>query len=806
MSDPTQGNANLPTAEYLLELTDQMVADVTRTDERFADLTVVVAGAERGVLFHEFGRARGCPVITVIGAGLDGLFSTIMMDLCPDLGKARTLALQNLALLKVALTTLQSGAIPDSAIPDVARELCALADTPIASLLPDDAPAETPPPPPEPDPPTAEADTEAPFTIANLGRAPCPVPLEDREIFSEFVIESLEHLESIEQDIMELEDRPDDADLINAIFRPIHSMKGGAGFLGLTEINQLAHETETLLDRARKHQVHIHSGIVDLVLASVDMLKQLAEKLSLSCESAVGKTPAPERFHAIDVRPLIQRVQRALATDGADTGSGPPAGNRPPAPAQAPKPQGAGRLGEILIQEGALSSDQVEEALGLQEAPMGEILVRTGMVSREKVDEALSRQTIARGAAAPGAAAPSAASSAIKVDIAKLDALVNLVGELVIAQSLVDQNPLIRDMDDPTFQRDISLLTKLTKDMQDRVMALRMLPIKQTFQKMTRLVRDVSQKAGKRVELVLAGEETELDKTVIEQIGDPLVHLVRNSVDHGIDSEAERAAAGKPAVGRIRLNAFHQGESIVIEIEDDGRGLDCEKIRAKAIKSGVIDPNDNLAREDIQMLIFQPGFSTADKITDISGRGVGMDVVKRNIEKLRGRIELWSEEKVGTRVTIRLPLTLAIIDGMIVQVGREKYIIPTTSIRESLRPTRDQVLTVTGKGEMINVRGSLIPLIRIHSLYGVQDSITRIDEALAIVVEEAGRQACLLIDELLGQQQIVIKSLGEKFAAIQGVAGASILGDGKVGLILDVNGLMTLARRNGTAAATAATA
>ncbi len=752
-------------------LVDTLDDCLATLDERFSDLAQILRITETAGQLRDFGRSCDSALLEAIGQGLDELYSKIMLDDCDKPGEAYAATRATVDHMR-AWGGSGEGApdLPDAA-PEAVNTMLVLGGLPPFTNSGDAAPE---------DPEGIEglnaalaelaAAAEAQkaiesFTVANIGQSPGPVPLEDQEIISEFVFESLEHLEAVEQSLIDLEDNPEDKDLINDIFRPVHSMKGGAGFLGVTEINQVAHETETLLDRARKGQLVVTSSIIDLVLQSIDILKQLTEKLSLCCEAASGKTVA--EWPIIGVDSILSQLRNTLA-------------------GKAPKPKNPSpRLGEMLVEEGRVTSEQIDEALDLQDAPLGEILVKTGAVSEQDVSEALAQQK-ARAGAKP------AVSGAVKVDISKLDALVNLVGELVIAQSLVDQNQMVRELNDQNLTRDILLLSKLTKDMQDRVMALRMMPIRQTFQKMNRLVRDVSRKANKNVDLILQGEETELDKTVIEQIGDPLIHLVRNSVDHGIESPEERAKTTKPPVGRIKLNAFHQGESIVIEIEDDGRGLNCKKIRAKAIANGLLGPNELVTDDQLHMMIFAPGFSTADKVTDISGRGVGMDVVKRNIEKLRGRIDVWSQEGVGSRISIRLPLTLAIIDGMIVMVGQEKYIIPTTSIRESLRPEKEQVVTVKNRGEMINVRGSLIPLIRTHRLFSIHDALQSVDEALVIVVEEGGQSACVMVDDLLGQQQIVIKSLGDRFSNHRGIAGASILGDGHVGLIMDINGVIGL--------------
>ncbi len=325
-------------------------------------------------------------------------------------------------------------------------------------------------------------------------------------------------------------------------------------------------------------------------------------------------------------------------------------------------------------------------------------------------------------------------------------------------------------------------------------MTMRMVPVRPTFQKMARLVRDLSHKSGKEVELVVSGEDTELDRSVVDRIGDPLIHIIRNSMDHGLEEREQRVATGKPAVGRLDLRAFHRGGSIHIELEDDGKGLDRKAIMAKAAEKGLVNGDGSeMSDREIYNLIFLPGFSTAKKVTDISGRGVGMDVVRKNIEALRGSVELSSEPGRGTKISMRLPLTLAIIDGMIIGVGREDYIVPTLSVIESLRPTPGMVHTITGRGEMLNMRGSLIPLFRISRLLDIRNAIERPTEALAMIVEDQGQRVALLVDRLVGQQQVVIKSMGEGLGKIEGISGGAIMADGRVGLILDISGIVRIA-------------
>ena len=397
-------------------------------------------------------------------------------------------------------------------------------------------------------------------------------------------------------------------------------------------------------------------------------------------------------------------------------------------------------------------------------------------------------------------AAPAVGSGIVRVDTVKLDGLIDLVGELVIAQSMVVQNPELKAITSAHLSRCLGQLRGITSDLQRTAMSLRMVPIRNTFQKMSRLVRDLALQQGKEIALSLEGEDTELDRNIVEELSDPLVHMIRNSADHGIEMPEARVAAGKPAAGTITLRAFHQGGFIVIQIEDDGRGLNAAKIRKKAIERGIIRADENLDEREIFDLIFAAGFSTAEKVTDLSGRGVGMDVVRRNIEKMRGKIEISSIEGEVTTFTLYVPLTLAIIEGLLVGIGEERYVIPTLSVRESFRPLPGMVTQVQGRGEVVSVRGRLTPILRLGRHLNTPHTALDPTQGIIVVVEAGQDSRCLLVDQLIGKQEVVIKSLGEMFRHQTEFAGAAILGDGRVGLILDINALVKLKSRNGEAA------
>ncbi len=568
----------------------------------------------------------------------------------------------------------------------------------------------------------------------------------DGELLREFINESYEHLQNIEAGVLTLEENPRDAETLNSIFRAFHTFKGGSGFLNLKPVNHLAHELESLLDLARQHKLTITSEIINLILAGRDSLKRFVTEIELQLTEQ--KPLAPISF------PTQHLISRVLAVT---TGTHVPTPAAPTTRATAP---------EVAM-----------PAAVLPETPVKLAIVPEAAAEVPPEVQALKSST---------------GALSVKVDTSKLDSLVDLVGEMVIAQSLVAQDPYLKRDQNQQLARNLAQLGRITKDLQRAAMSLRMVPIRSTFQKMTRLVRDLSAKESKQVQLVLSGEDTELDRTIVEEISDPLVHMVRNSVDHGIERTETRLERKKPAQGTIHLRACHQGGSIVIQIEDDGGGLNKERILAKAIQQGMIPPDAQLPESEIFKLIFQPGFSTAEKITSISGRGVGMDVVRRNIEKLHGRIEITSTLGVGSCFTIYLPLTLAIIDGLLISVGRERYILPTLSVRESFRPTPQMLSSLNESSEMVMVRGKLIPLLRLAEHFEVPGAITNPAEALVVVVESNGHARCLLVDHLLGKQEVVIKSLGDTFKHARSLAGAAILGDGKVGLILNVDSLVRL--------------
>ncbi len=444
------------------------------------------------------------------------------------------------------------------------------------------------------------------------------------------------------------------------------------------------------------------------------------------------------------------------------------------------------KLGEILVRRGIITEDELDEILAIQRdsnKKIGDIIVEKGLADEKTVQSALGEQNKIKSRIQ---------ATTVRVETKKLDTLLNLLGEIVISQSSI-----ARFADELNEQQGFRLknalygMDRITREFQEQIMAIRMIPIGPTFEQFRRFVRDAAGELGKEIRLDIRGGETELDKTVIEQISDPLKHMIRNAIDHGIEMPVEREKAGKKRTGTIVLNAYHQEGNVFIEIMDDGRGLDRAAIRRKAIERGLIKGDEEMSERQVQELLFMPGFSTAEKVGELSGRGVGMDVVRTNIEALRGTVEIFSEEGKGTNVRIKLPLTLAIIEGMLVRVGKNVYIIPLLSIIESLQPSKESIRTIEGKGEVILVRDEYVPLLRLYEHFGVDADVVNPWECLVVVVESGRSRMGIMVDDLIGQQQIVIKSLDNYITRSRALSGAAIMGDGTVALIIDVHGMVS---------------
>jgi two-component system, chemotaxis family, sensor kinase CheA len=593
---------------------------------------------------------------------------------------------------------------------------------------------------------------------------------ENRELLTEFYAETVDHLQQIEAALLVLDQEPDNQEALNSIFRSFHTIKGNAGFLGLVPMHTLAHEVESLLDLARNHRLRLNAVIVTEILHSRDALQALTQQIALALEKAVLPSQIIPVSHLIEaVKKLAVEDVSAAATEATES----PAAASSKASIGLPEPRPT-----------ASPTTASSDVAGVVQLPMEHVSTAAAPIPAPASD---------KKAAAAGGGQKVAANGTVRVNTDKLDSLMDVVGELVIVQSQLIESSRQEVTTNTTMQRNIAQLSRITKELQSTAMSLRMIPIKPTFQKMERLARDLARDFGKKVAFATSGEDTELDRTVVEEIGDPLVHMVRNALDHGLEAPAERRAAGKPDTGTLHLKAYHQGSNIVIELQDDGRGIDPDKVYRKAVERGMFPGGTLLSREETLALIFAPGFSTAEKITAVSGRGVGMDVVKRNIEKLRGKIEIVSEVNHGSTFKIKLPLTMAIIDGLVVRVGEDRFILPSTSVQMALRPLREHVTTVHGKGEVLDLRGRFVPIHRLNRRFGIPGDAAQPWEGIIVIVENSGKVSALLVDEMVSKQEVVIKNLGAFMQNLPGVAGGAILGDGNIALILDPGSLLNAA-------------
>ena len=659
-----------------------------------------------------------------------------------------------------------------------------------------------------------------------------------------FFEESAEHLTTMEEGLLQLERRPDDLDLVNRIFRAAHSIKGNSGMFKLTAITEFTHLLENLLDQLRTGQRELTKPVIDVLLESTDGLKHLIEAAKTGDGHDEGRIGIlRERLAGGAVNPQVPTVTEGQILQTSrrvkiEWTPGPTLFQRGLDPVQIVKElEHLGRVHTVLrgveglpalvdldpercylawtfVLDTAESDQRIAEVFEFvredsqitMEPDASTVCpsisthsvvpaVPTGSSASSRPAAAIGEVSSTMVSSPSGTVAKKSDGPSIRVDTEKIDKLINLVGELVITQSMLSQlGNHFENPDLPVLQERLAQLERNTREIQERVMSIRMLPVAMVFNKFPRVVRDLAAKSGKDIQLILAGEETELDKTVIESIGDPLTHLIRNAADHALESPEERLALGKPAQGTVRLSAYQEGGNIYISVQDDGRGLNRDKIVAKARASGIIGPDEQLSDEQVWLLIFRAGFSTAEKVTEVSGRGVGMDVVRRNIEGLGGTIAIKTAAGQGTIFLLKLPLTLAIVEGMAVRVGSETYLVPLLSIIESLQPPVGAVKTIAGKGQVINVRGVYIPIVRLYEAFHLKADHTEPTQAILIIVETESERVALMVDELLGQQQVVIKNLEQNFHRVDGIAGATILGDGTVGFIVDVRGMLALSR------------
>lgn len=671
-----------------------------------------------------------------------------------------------------------------------------------------------------------------------------------------FFEESFEGLDAMESGLLNLDMGDVNVEEINTIFRAAHSIKGGSGTFGFTSVSDFTHVMETLLDEMRDGRRKITQPAINVLLGSVDCLREMLQAIQSGGE--INQASVSTHKQALDNVLNGSEIVTVAVEPASKDGHGPSQSNVGPqisgwSVAFSPHPhllktgnepvrmfRELASLGDLTVSADLQGLPDIYQ-LDPEECHLSWKLDLLGNIAASEIDEIfdwveeecdLAKQPIfsslpvanevftpilettpANPLPAPstplgGAASESKdkkddsksaakGSSTIRVDTGKIDTLINMVGELVITQSmlsLVGEHFELGKLDQ--LKNGLSQLERHTRELQESVMNIRMLPISFVFSRFPRLAHDLSSKLGKKVELKLVGEHTEVDKTVVELLSDPLVHLVRNSLDHGIEMPEVRLAAGKPEIGTVTLEAFHRGGNIVIEVKDDGKGLDKDKLRAKAIEKGLIDADTVLTDKQTYELIFMPGFSTAEQLTDISGRGVGMDVVRRNIQSLGGNIEIISTLGKGSTISIHLPLTLAILDGQSVAVGDETYIVPLGSIIESLNVKEERINRVAGRGETFLLRGEYLPIIRMHEIFKVPSAkTTKLTDGLLVVVEGQGIRCGLFVDDLLGQQQVVIKSLEANYRRVEGVSGATILGDGSVALILDIPGLVRLSNQ-----------
>ena len=637
-----------------------------------------------------------------------------------------------------------------------------------------------------------------------------------QELLEDFLVESFELIEQIDHDLVELESNPDDLELLNRIFRVAHTVKGSSSFLNFDTLTELTHHMEDVLNKARHGELKITADVMDVVLKSVDMMKGLLVSI---------RDNGNDSSSGIDISQIC--LQLTAISEGQSSASATPAAApaAAPEPAPAPEPAAANIPPSAIpddIDPNTLSEDQVNaeierllkvrkaedearraaKASGAAPAAAPEPAPAAAPDKPDAADKpAAAAKPAGDGANAPAKAGANASDQTIRVEVGRLDYLMNLVGELVLSKNrlLTIYNDVEERYDGEQFLEElnqvVSSLSLVTTDVQLAVMKTRMQPVAKVFNKFPRVVRDIGRDLNKQIDLIISGEETELDKSIVEEIGDPLTHIIRNSCDHGIEDPATRKAAGKPEKGTIELKAYNEGNHIVIEIIDDGKGIDAEAIRIKAVERGLISENeaDTMSNKEIYSIIFRPGFSMAAKVTNISGRGVGMDVVKTNVEKLHGVIDIDSEIGKGTTLKLKIPLTLAIIQSLLVGTQEEIYAIPLANVNETVRVPVDNIYTIEGKN-VLRLRDEVLSLVRLSDLFGVKQVLESGDQTYVVVISVAETKLGIIVDNLIGQEEIVIKSLGSYLANIDGIAGGTIRGDGRVTLIVDVGVIMDMAK------------
>lgn len=577
----------------------------------------------------------------------------------------------------------------------------------------------------------------------------------DLDMVYEFVTECNDLIETAESALLELEDSPDDNELINTVFRAFHTIKGTSAFMGLEPISEFTHFAETLLSMVRDGELPFDQACADISFNSIDIIK----KLLAIVEVSEGGDPLPKSEKYLRTTVVLNHIAEDKMK-----------------PSDALKKAGSGVDEDSEQQATAidLSIDIKKKSASVSNEPMTGTTNGLNSENGNGESDEKSRK--------------SDQESTVRVNLGRLDRLIDMVGELVIAHSVVSQDSSVSK--DSELMKKVNHTSKILRELQDTSLTLRMVPLKATFHKMNRLVRDLARKAGKEVKLYTMGDETEIDRNMVDIINEPLVHMLRNSIDHGVETPDQRAASEKPATATVWLRAYQKGGKVVIEIEDDGKGIDKEKILKKAIEKGLVNPDKQPTDNEICGFIFHPGLSSVDKVTDMSGRGVGMDVVRRSIDQLQGKVEVESEDGKGTKVTLELPFTLAITDGMLVRVGEQRFIIPTISIDMTFRSKKEDIFTIMGNSEHVKYRGNSVPIIRLYQLFSVPGAIENLEDGTLLVVKNNNKLYALLVDEIIGQQQLVGKSINMN-VKVPHISGGAILGDGKVGLILDTAAVTT---------------
>ena len=635
-----------------------------------------------------------------------------------------------------------------------------------------------------------------------------------KEIMEDFLIEAFELIEQIDHDLVELEANPEDLELLNRIFRVAHTVKGSSSFLNFDVLTELTHHMEDVLNKARKGELKITPDIMDVVLESVDMMKGLLESIRDNGSDAAA---------GIDIKNICASLTQISEGEAPSAAPEAPVAAPAPEPVKEPEPAAPAEEAAPEVSDAELSklSDseveaEIERLLKVRKAEDQARRASKGIAPKSPEEIAPATSAAPAPAARPAPSrerdtdkkVPAASSSSavaqeqtIRVEVKRLDHLMNLIGELVLGK-----NRLLKIYDDveeryegekflEELNQVVSSLSLVTTDIQLAVMKTRMLPIAKVFNKFPRMIRDLSRELGKQIDLEISGEETELDKSIVEEIGDPLVHIIRNSCDHGIEDPETRKAMGKPEKGLVQLKAYNEGNHIVVEIVDDGKGLDADMLKAKSIEKGIITEReaDAMSEKEAFGLIFKPGFSTAAKVTNVSGRGVGMDVVKTNIEKLNGIIDIESEVGKGTVMKLKIPLTLAIIQSLLVGTQEEFYAIPLASVLETVRVPIDDIYTIDGKN-VLRLRDEVLSLVRLSDVFGVNKVFDGGDQTYVVIIGVAEAKLGIIVDTLVGQEEIVIKSMGDYLQNIPGIAGATIRGDGRVTLIIDVGAMMEMAK------------